>query len=277
MSDVSYFYADHPDIYDRSVALVDRSYEMGHDALESCVVAWIRAKGDRGLDQVNILDLGCGTGKEALRLIARQSAFRVIAVDNSDEMLSAFRNKISAMFSDESLSGRIVFQKANFCDKHWFNCDALAGNIGASRPSIDVTIAAHSLHHLTMSQKRRLYGEVSALMRPGGLFAILDLFDYDQPWISTLARENLATWLTSQMAHDSLAADHAGLFPVSRRLELVKLWLDHIDKENRPLPIDVSIADGVSEISLLRDSGFENMQRPFRWFQSGLILAEKAH
>lgn len=276
MASKSFFYADdEPDLYDRAVSLTDRSYEMGHDALQYCLAEWVKGPGGLRGCQASVLNLGCGTGKEALRVLETIPKCRVVAVDNSERMLVSLRQKAQADFGEEVLRGRLVTRLADYSEAGWFGDDT--ENSGAP---FDVVIAAHSLHHLSSKAKERLYGEVRSLLRPGGLFAVLDLFSYDQRWLARLAKENIAQWLECQMAADSLAADHAGLYPLAKRKQLSEMWLDHLRRANIPLPMHGRLpecAQGLShsEVVLLSASGFQSIEIPFRWLQSGLIISTR--
>jgi len=278
MTGKTYFYADdEPELYDRAVSLTDRSYEMGHDALQYCVDSWVQAQGCGKLSAANVLDLGCGTGKEALRLLDTIPSCHLVTVDNSALMLSSFRRKTLIDFGEQVLADRVSVELSDFTEPKWFERASLL-----SRAPFDIVVAAHSLHHLPGDTKMRLYGEVATLLRPGGLFAILDLFDFAQPWLSDLGKSNISDWLRSQMSPESPAANHAGLFPLARRMQLSEMWLDHLKRENIPLPISVHAnlpppAVAHTETILLASNGFHKIEVPFRWFQSGLIVATKSH
>ena len=278
MTGKTYFYADdEPELYDRAVSLTDRSYEMGHDALQYCVRSWLKPQSSSSSDSPRILDLGCGTGKEALRLLDTIPNCHLVTVDNSEFMLSSFRRKTLIDFGEQVLASRVTVELSDFAEPNWYERSPLL-----AQAPFDMVVAAHSLHHLPSDTKLRLYGEVAALLRPGGLFAILDLFDFDQPWLSELGKSNISEWLRSQMGPESPAANHAGLFPLARRMQLSEMWLDHLRTENIPLPIsgeaDVSTKPPAhTEAVLLTATGFHAIEVPFRWFQSGLIVATKRH
>lgn len=276
MTGKTFFYADdEPDLYDRAVSLTDRSYEMGHDALQYCLDSWTRLNGSSMASSPRVLDLGCGTGKEALRLLDTIPSCDLVTVDNSELMLSSFRRKTLIDFGEEVLQSRVSMELSDFAEPGWFERGSLI-----SKAPFDIVVAAHSLHHLPGSAKMRLYGEVATLLRPGGLFAILDLFDFDQEWLAELGKRNIEEWLQTQMGPDSLAANHAGLYPLARRMKLSDMWLDHLRRENVPIPMVAREPVGLpapahTEITLLSSSGFHNIEIPFRWFQSGLIVAVK--
>lgn len=276
MTGKTFFYADdEPELYDRAVSLTDRSYEMGHDALQYCLDSWTQIQGGARTSTPRVLDLGCGTGKEALRLLDTIPNCHLVTVDNSELMLSSFRRKTLIDFGEEVLDSRVSVELSDFAESGWFERGALL-----TQAPFDIVVAAHSLHHLSGTAKMRLYGEVASLLRPGGLFAILDLFDFDQNWLSELGKKNIAEWLQTQMGPESLAANHAGLYPLARRMKLSEMWLDHLRRENVPIPVvarepAVSSAAAHTEMMLLSTNGFRDIEIPFRWFQSGLIVAIK--
>jgi SAM-dependent methyltransferase len=226
---------------------------------------------------VHILDLGCGTGKEALGLLTISAEIHLVAVDKSERMLDTFHAKVRRTLGERRLKEVVSFTLADFSTDGWINLLVGTGEHDPQLPYFDIVVAAHSLHHLTCNQKAQLYASIAAIIRPGGLFAILDLFDFDQMWLANLSNKTLISWLDSQMADNSAAADNAGLFPISLRRKLAASWRDHIRHENRPLPLWASSSgESTNEATLLRAAGFTAMEVPFRWFQGGLVLCQKA-
>ena len=154
MTGRTFFYADdEPDLYDRAVSLTDRSYEMGHDALQYCLDSWTRAQTSSMTRPPKVLDLGCGTGKEALRILETVPNCHLVTVDNSDLMLSSFRRKTLIDFGEKVLESRVSIELSDFAEPNWFERGSLT-----SRAPFDIVVAAHSLHHLSGSAKMRLYG-----------------------------------------------------------------------------------------------------------------------
>jgi tRNA (cmo5U34)-methyltransferase len=110
-----------------------------------------------------VLDLGCGDGRlAALVLEARPDADVAIALDSSPPMLDLAR----ARFRDDAR----VEVRAHDLD------DPLPP-LGA----FDVVVSGFAIHHLAHERKRSLFGEVAAALRPGGVFANLEVVQCATP------------------------------------------------------------------------------------------------
>ena len=104
-----------------------------------------------------LLDLGCGDGRlAALALEARPGITEVVAVDRSPAMLE----RATARFRED---GRVEVRSGD-----------LAAPLGALG-SFDVVVSGFAIHHLEHDRKRGLFAEVAEHLRPGGLFANLEV------------------------------------------------------------------------------------------------------
>ncbi len=103
------------------------------------------------------LDLGCGDGR-LIRLLldARPGVEEVLGVDLSPPMLARAHDHFAG---DE----RVTLQRHDLLDP-------LAG-LGA----FDVVTSGFAIHHVPDSRKRAIFGEVVALLHPGGTFANLEV------------------------------------------------------------------------------------------------------
>jgi cyclopropane fatty-acyl-phospholipid synthase-like methyltransferase len=110
-----------------------------------------------------VLDLGCGDGRlAALVLAARPEATGAIGLDSSPPMLDLARQR----FHDDAR----VEVRAHDLD------DALPA-LG----SFDVIVSGFAIHHLAHERKRSLFGEIAGLLRPGGVFANLEVVQCATP------------------------------------------------------------------------------------------------
>jgi tRNA (cmo5U34)-methyltransferase len=104
-----------------------------------------------------VLDLGCGDGRlAALVLEARPTVRRVVGVDVSPTMLERAR----ARFQVEP---RVTVRE-------WDLSRSLAP-LGR----FDIIVSGFAIHHLEGDRKRDLFSEVAVQLRPGGLFANLEV------------------------------------------------------------------------------------------------------
>jgi SAM-dependent methyltransferase len=105
-----------------------------------------------------VLDLGCGPGSLAVRLLARLPEATVIAVDADPVTLSLGRAGYAAV------SG-LRFVDLDLRTTGWSSRLGLE----AARP-VDAVVSTTALHWLSAAELRELYVTLAGLLRPGGLF-----------------------------------------------------------------------------------------------------------
>src|SRR5690606_22826614 len=107
-------------------------------------------------DPHDVLDLGTGDGRLlGLVLGLRPGVRRAVAVDVAPAMLERAR----ARFADDERV-RVV-----------------AHDLEVPLPDLgpfDLVVSSFAIHHVPDGRKRTLYGEVAALLAPGGVFANLE-------------------------------------------------------------------------------------------------------
>ncbi|MCW2847216.1 MAG: hypothetical protein JWR90_1190 [Marmoricola sp.] len=120
------------------------------------LTAWVRRVSD---DQPRrrILDLGAGTGNGTIALAQRFGGAEVIAVDQSEVMLHRIRTKAL----DLGLAARVRTVRAD-----------LATGLPDVDP-VDLVWASMMLHEVPDAD--RLLAEVAGVLRPGGLFVLVEM------------------------------------------------------------------------------------------------------
>jgi SAM-dependent methyltransferase len=109
------------------------------------------------------LDLGCGDGRlAALVLDGRTSVSEVIAVDISPPMLARARERF---WGDPRVQ---VFE---------WDLEEPLDELG----EFDLVISGFAIHHLEHARKQSLFKEVAHQLRPGGLFANLEVIQSATP------------------------------------------------------------------------------------------------
>lgn len=128
-----------------------------------------RAAGEAELLEVlpeqldRVLDLGCGDGGlAALILAGRPDVGMVVGLDNSPPMLARARER----FGSE--------RRARFVDHDL--TDPLP-----DLPVQDAVVSGFAIHHLEHDRKRALLAECVGLLRPGGVFANLEVVQCATP------------------------------------------------------------------------------------------------
>jgi len=129
-----------------------------------------------------VLDLGCGTGTLTLMLQRAQPKAQVTGLD-ADQMVlkiahqKAEREQISTIRWDWGLADRLQYADGAY----------------------DLVVSSMMIHHLTPETKRRAFGEVFRVLKPGGRFHIAD---FGPP------HDRLMRWVVVWMAHFEQTADN---------------------------------------------------------------------
>lgn len=106
-----------------------------------------------------ILDLGCGHGYIAARILEETPSTTLIGVDGSAPMLELARERLSLY------AGRFALAQADFAT---MTPDDIPGGPFA------VAIAVQSVHNTSDEGKQHAYASTRAVLAPGGLFLVLD-------------------------------------------------------------------------------------------------------
>jgi ubiquinone/menaquinone biosynthesis C-methylase UbiE len=128
-----------------------------------------------------VLDLGCGTGALSLALKQRQPAAEVTGLDPDPKALALARRKSQA-------AGVAI---------EWL--EGYAGRAPLAAQSFDHVVSSLMIHHLRSDEKREAFRDVLRLLRPGGLFHLLD---FGPP------RSALERGLTAVFHHGERMADN---------------------------------------------------------------------
>jgi tRNA (cmo5U34)-methyltransferase len=122
-----------------------------------------RRAGERELVEVlpeqtrRVLDLGCGDGRLIdLVLQARPTLTEAIGLDNSAPMIARALQRFSA-------ESRVRIQEHDLATP--------LPELGR----VDLVVSGFAIHHLPHDRKRSLFGEIVDALRPGGVFANLEV------------------------------------------------------------------------------------------------------
>ena len=121
-----------------------------------------------------VLDLGCGPGSLAARLLDRMPAARVVAIDTDPLLLALGR---AAYGKREGLT----FADLDLRTPGW------AASLELDRQA-DAAVSTTALHWLRPPQLRTMYAELATVLRPGGLLLNGDHLAEDEDVSPVLAR-----------------------------------------------------------------------------------------
>jgi len=116
-----------------------------------------------GPDPVAV-DLACGPGSLAARLLDRLPGARCVAVDVDPVLLGLGRSALG------DRGGRLRFVEADLRAPGWTAALGVDG--------VDAVLSTTALHWLAADALVRLYGDLAGLLRPGGLFVNGDHLSY---------------------------------------------------------------------------------------------------
>jgi SAM-dependent methyltransferase len=163
----------------------------------------------------SVLDLGCGDGRLIdLVRTARPSVRVAVGVDRSEPMLSAAREQFAGDASVELRTADL-------------------GEPIESLGRFDVIVSGFAIHHLEDDRKRTLFGEIARTLRPGGLFANLEV-----------VASSTANWHAQFLAAIGRTAD---------------------DPEDRLAPVE-------DQLAWMRASGLTEVECVWRWRGFALLV-----
>lgn len=262
-----FFYA-HTDanVYDELVNRTQRDFNESHRVLVELIQFLISELPKRSRNYV--LDLGCGTGVEAINLLNEIPGINIIAVDNSEEMLSVFRRKLND-FPCADNNGVDFFQMDILDEEEWE--DVIIPKLSSCH--CPIIVSAYTLHHFGIEDKKKLYRRIWENLPEKGVFINLDLFSYSNDNLADFAQKNVEDWILSCFnGNPNAGTDSQKIQDIGRQ------WLTHVKYDNKPLPIYPISTKGEnlnSEFSLLCEAGFSIVEVPYRNLQSGIVMAKK--
>jgi trans-aconitate methyltransferase len=125
--------------------------------------------------RARVVDVGCGPGTLAQRLLLEFPDVSVICTDGSADMLDIARQQL-AMYGD-----RVSYIQADFSRQGW--TDALPSNV-------DALVSARAIHNLRKAKPiEKVYKNILALLRPGGFFLNVERVNFADEYLHQKYRE----------------------------------------------------------------------------------------
>lgn len=168
----------------------------------------------------HVLDIGCGAGNYALKLLEFLPNLSVTLIDLSQPMLQRARQRVS-----EVTTGQVNTIQAD------------VRQIQLSESGFDIVLAAAVLHHLREEAEwRDVFASIHRALRPGGSFWVFDLVESSLPQIAALMRKRYGEYLVE--LKDAAYRDQV---------------FAYIQKEDTPRPL-------LFQLALLRQVGFDDVE-----------------
>jgi tRNA (cmo5U34)-methyltransferase len=191
-----------------------------------------------------LIELGCGEGFLAERLLERFPDYRLLALDGSPKMLQIASARL-ARFGNRARCLRF-----SLAERTWRTTagDALA------------ILSSLTLHHLTGLEKFELFHDLKAMLAPGGLLAIADLVQPAHPQGVRLAAD----------AWDEAVRQRA--LKIDGRLDAYRRFEDQQWNTFRyPDPDDIDHPSGLFEqLRWLEQGGFTGID--VHWMRAGQAI-----
>lgn len=128
----------------------------------------------------SILDLGCGAGNYALKLLQSIPNANVTLVDLSSQMLARARERVQPQ-----TTGQVVTLQSDLRD------------VELGTQQFDVVTAGATLHHLRSDPEWvQVFQKVFNSLKPGGSFWIIDLVEQSTPELQALMWRRWGEYLT---------------------------------------------------------------------------------
>jgi SAM-dependent methyltransferase len=202
-----------------------------------------------------VLDLGCGPGSLAVRLLDRIPDATVIAIDTDPLLLALGR-------ATHGGRGGLRFADVDLRTPGW------AGSLGLDRAA-DAAVSTTALHWLHAPALRAMYAELATVLGPGGLLLDGDHLQEDEAAAPTLRRLGQALIEREEQRRfpagqpeswrswwDAVTVDPALAGPAAER-ERRRLSESHHDSESVLLGthVDALHAAGFTEIGTIWQRG----------------------
>lgn len=171
-------------------------------------------------DKINVLDIGCGAGNYAVRLLQKVQAADVTLVDLSMPMLEKASERTIA-----ENKGQVQIVKGDF------------RNVALPESGFDVIIATAVLHHLRDEQDwKDAFERLYRLIKPGGSLWVFDLVHQSE-----------------NRLHEVIYHQRYGQYLTGLQDEAYQQKVfDYIEKEDSPRPL-------VYQLELLKEVGFQQV------------------
>jgi tRNA (cmo5U34)-methyltransferase len=157
-------------LFDEAAADYDRARRQLVPGLDGFYGAALESVPFRQDAQIQVLDLGAGTGLLSSMVAGRFPRSRVTLVDLSVEMLRVARRRLSEG------NGRFEFRNMDYARK-------------PLPRGYDLVVSALSIHHLTHGDKKELFEKVHDSLAEGGYFVNADQVQGETPEEETSYRE----------------------------------------------------------------------------------------
>lgn len=239
--------------YDIEASMMPRRYKYARATQNAIVCSSITS---RPTTTCVVIDLGCGTAIDGIDILSKAPNAIYIGIDKSTYMLA----QAAIKYSKFSLEERGIFLKRDIFELTAADIYSVLCNIPGIK-TISSVISAMTLHHYDKVAKTQVYKLAFNLLPVGGLMVLTDLY---LNRISSCNKEALRIELRD--IRNTLQRLSCSGYDVDVNSTTVSEY--HYTISNKPQPIS-------TELSMLNDIGFVNIDVLYRYGQLGVMVAEK--
>ncbi len=171
---------------------------MRNDELHERLIGSVALDGSK---ELNILDLGCGTGHGISLLLTKFPNAKITGVDFCDRMIENAREKLKNSLKRVRLRGD-DFRKMEFGEKY------------------DAVVSAIAIHNVTHEEKNELFGKIYTSLNDGGVFVNGDFVGGETSEMDEQCKNVYQEFLKENLRGGELEA-----------------WLRHASEEDMPLAL----------------------------------------
>jgi ubiquinone/menaquinone biosynthesis C-methylase UbiE len=267
-----FFYAaEDAEIYDYTVELTQPYFHLMHDTLITYLNSWF----DDKQKEITVLDIGSGTGIEALNLLKIFPRVKIVAIDFSQPMNDLFIDKLNKQYSNEFITKNISIICDDFLSNTLYADQELAKI--SNQTSFDIIMTAFVFQHFTKEEKEDAYLNVYRLLKPNGIFINCDIFGFYNDSINSFANQFGLNWIINQLSEPNaeLMENLIKIKKVIKDIELYKeKWVKHWNEDNILFPTH-SESNSISERAYLKNAGFKEIEIIFRYWLAGIMISMK--
>lgn len=195
-------------------------------------------------DQINVLELGGGTGITTLSILLSSDKVNVISVDSEPAMQSQAKQSLNKWTE----LGRLAFDGR----------DALSALKNTASASVDIVASAYTLHNFLDIYRAEVINEIFRILKPGGQFINGDRYGLDD--ISSHTR----------MIQHEVTGYFKALIEVNK-LDVLEHWIVHLfadESENHVMRESFALQQ-------LKQAGFKEIDLSYRREVNALVKAFK--
>lgn len=264
-----FFASDDAEYYDDTIELTVPYYAVIHQTMIDIlnyhfgVIFGSKFKKIKGI----VLDVGAGTGKESISVLNNFPNLNVLAIDLCPPMEHIFERNYRAKFGAKVRKRYkyVIDDITTISEKD----EAITNYYSQKKQGgCKAAISAYCIHHFPLDEKKEVYQKMFDFLEPGGILINMDLFNYESYSVKTQAHLSDIEYIKREFDNPSPQFKNSKKIPLKKRQVLKEKWIKHMHEDN--------ILDSVeSQIKILKDIGFTDVECVFKYWQQGVLFAKK--